>query len=98
MSKKENVIDTTNMLPEERLNVLLLLLDSALPDCGFDKDFILLCNNDGKWSAHSTIQDEARMRAVLRGCSEGVNVKNKEVRVLNMRDYSVEVQEKRTKQ
>lgn len=94
-----NVIDTTALLPEERFNVLLLMISSALKSCELGEDFILITRQEkvGRWVAHTTIHEEEKMKEILtRMSSEAPNAK--EVRNLNLEDYSVESQKRKTKQ
>lgn len=93
----EQVIDTTRLLPEEKFNVLLLMLANALESCGLEGDFILLTRRDGRWGCHTTIRDQARMNEVLRRMSEEKPAAT-DIRALNLENYTVAAQKGRTKQ
>lgn len=92
------IIDTNQLLPEERFNVLLLLLANGLPQCEMTDEFILISKKKGgPWGAHTSIQDFDRMKEILSNMADE-KPRTSEVRTLNMANYSVAAQKGGTKQ
>jgi len=80
-------IDTSQLLPEERFNLLLMIIAQELDALDMGQEFILLCKHPkGGWSVHTTLLDVTTCKDVLRKMSEAEPYKT-EVRAMQMEDF-----------